>query len=79
MNRENMVENLSNLISKVLLTYNNINDILAVDLEIFDVNELGYININNPQETCGHLKKKAADAIAGEIIEEIFKLIEEKR
>lgn len=79
MNRENMVENLSNLISKVLLTYNNINDILAVDLEVFDVNELGYINRNKPQETCGHLKKKAADAIAGEIIEEIFKLIEEKR
>lgn len=75
MNRENMVENLSNLISKVLLTYNNINDILAVDLEIFDVNEFGYININNPQETCGHLKKKAADAIANAIIEENFKLI----
>ena len=79
MNRENMVENLSNLISTVLLTYNNINDILAIDLEVFDVDELGYINRNNPQETYGHLKKKAADAIAGEIIEEIFKLIEEKR
>lgn len=75
MNRENMVENLSNLISTVLLTYNNINDLLAVDLEIFDVNEFGYININNPQETCGHLKKKAADAIAGAIIEANFKLI----
>ena len=74
MNKENMVENLSNLITKVLLTYNNINDILAVDLEIFDVSELGYINRNNPQETCGHLKKKAADAIADAIIEANFKL-----
>lgn len=75
MNRENMVENLSNLISQVLLTYNNINDILAVDMEVFDVNELGYINRNRPQETCGHLKKKAADAIASAIIEANFKLI----
>lgn len=72
---EKVREELSNLISEVLLTYNQINDIFSVDMEVFDVDEIGYINRNRPQETCGHLKKKAADAIASAIIEANFKLI----